>query len=93
MKKKKEDKVAQLDNLEERKLKEIEHSKRRREILQGFERHIDVDRTGDPTKVESMIRDEKSFEYHLICLQKQPISPAQESKHVLRHGASVFVLD
>ena len=60
----KKDEVTQLDNLEERKLKEIEHSKRRREILQGYERHIDIDRTGDPTTVESMIRDEESFKYH-----------------------------
>ena len=30
-------------NLEDRKLKEIEHSKNRRTILKGYERHIDID--------------------------------------------------
>lgn len=51
-------------HLEERKLKEIEHSKRRRQILQGFERHIDINRTGDVDNIDTMIRDKDDFEYN-----------------------------
>lgn len=50
--------------MEERKLREIEHSKRRREILQGFERHIDINRTGSVNNIDSMIRDKDLFNYH-----------------------------
>ena len=56
--------IPDLENLEERKLKEIEHSKRRREILQGFERHIDINRTGDVNNIDSMIRDKDVFNCH-----------------------------
>jgi len=51
-------------NLEERKIKEIEHSRRRRKILQGFERHIDINRTEDMNNIDSMIRDKDLFNYH-----------------------------
>jgi ubiquinone/menaquinone biosynthesis C-methylase UbiE len=67
-----------LDGLEERKLKEIEHSKRRREILQGFERHIDIDRTGDSMDKEAMIRDEKSFKYHFSNTKFYSITHSSE---------------
>jgi ubiquinone/menaquinone biosynthesis C-methylase UbiE len=56
--------INQLGSLEERKLKEIEHSIRRREILQGFERHIDINRTEDVNNIDSMIRDRDAFNYH-----------------------------
>ena len=52
------------DNLEDRKLKEIEHSRHRRMILQGFERHIDIKRTGDIDNIDLMIRDQDLFDYH-----------------------------
>lgn len=72
------DKVTGLENLEERKLKEIEHSKRRREILQGFERHIDIDRTGDSIDKEAMIRDEKEFNYHFSNTKFYSITHSSE---------------
>ncbi len=53
-----------LDNLEKRKLEEIEHSRRRRKILQGFERHIDINRTEDVNNIDLMIRDKDLFDYH-----------------------------
>ncbi len=56
--------IPNLENLEDHKLKEIEHSKKRREILQGYERQIDINRTSDLNKTSSMIRDEKEFNYH-----------------------------
>ena len=60
----KETQKLDMAGLEERKLREIEHSKRRRELLQGFERHLDVNRTTDMDDVEGMIRDKDAFEYH-----------------------------
>ncbi len=53
-----------LDKLDERKVREIEHSKRRRELLQGFERHIHINRTGDIKNIDAMIRDKNLFNYH-----------------------------
>ena len=53
-----------FDKLERRKLEEIEHSKRRREILQGFERHIDINRTGGVNNIDLMIKDKDVFNYH-----------------------------
>ena len=58
------DGVLDKENMEARKLKEIEHSKRRRELLQGFERHVHVNRTSDVSNVGAMIRDKDLFEYH-----------------------------
>lgn len=56
--------IMNLENLEKRKLEEIEHSRRRRKILQGFERHIDINRTGDVNNIDLMIRDKDLFNYH-----------------------------
>ena len=50
--------------LEDRKIKEIEHSRQRREILQGFERQIDVNRTEIMDNIDSMIRDKEAFNEH-----------------------------
>ena len=53
-----------LGELEERKIEEIVHSKRRRELLQGFERHVDVKRIEEIVNVESLVRDDDAFRYH-----------------------------
>ena len=47
--------------LEERKLKEIEHSRKRRSIVQGFERHSDTDKSERVGNLESMILDKDAF--------------------------------
>ncbi len=54
----------QIGNLEERKLKEIEHSRKRRSILQGFERRSDTNKAEEESKLKTMIRDEQAFRYH-----------------------------
>tara|TARA_B100000519_G_C14238414_1_gene435989 strand:- start:820 stop:1695 length:876 start_codon:yes stop_codon:yes gene_type:complete len=85
-----------LINLEDRKLKEIEHSKKRREILQGFERHIDIDRTGSSVKVEDMIRDDESFNYHFSNTKFYSITHSSEEyqyswlKSKCENGAKVL---
>jgi ubiquinone/menaquinone biosynthesis C-methylase UbiE len=53
-----------LQNLEERKLKEIEHSRRRRSILQGFERHSDTNPEEQAKQIECLIRDQEAFNRH-----------------------------
>lgn len=58
------ERIRDLENLEERKLKEIEHSRKRRKLLQGFERQVDVNRTGEVNDVDSMIRDKDEYNYH-----------------------------
>jgi ubiquinone/menaquinone biosynthesis C-methylase UbiE len=48
-------------NLEERKLKEIEHSRKRRNILRGFERYSDTNTTNGIHNFDSLILDKESF--------------------------------
>jgi len=72
------EKTPDLKNLEERKLKEIAHSKQRREILQGFERHIDVNRTGELNNIASMVRDEESFQHHFSNIKFYSIVHSSE---------------
>jgi ubiquinone/menaquinone biosynthesis C-methylase UbiE len=50
--------------LEERKIKEIEHSRIRRTILQGFERRSDTNVNEQAPRLELMIRDNKAFKRH-----------------------------
>ena len=50
--------------MEPRKLKEIEHSKKRREILQGFERIADTHAASQVENLEELIQDKEQFEYH-----------------------------
>jgi ubiquinone/menaquinone biosynthesis C-methylase UbiE len=53
-----------FDNLEKRKLKEIEHSRKRRNILQGFERYSNTANSEMVENLESMISDKDEFDYH-----------------------------
>jgi len=51
-------------NLEERKLKEIEHSRVRRGILRGYERISDTNPHEQAEKLKQFIRDEEAFKHH-----------------------------
>ena len=53
-----------LSGLEDRKLKEIEHSRVRRSILQGFERRSDTNKQEEAQDLDHMIRDQQAFEHH-----------------------------
>ncbi|MDL2122035.1 MAG: class I SAM-dependent methyltransferase [Deltaproteobacteria bacterium] len=64
--------------LEERKLKEIEHSQRRRSILQGFERHSDTHKSEKANNLDSMIRDQKAFNYHFSNIKYYSITHSSE---------------
>ena len=51
-------------SLEERKLKEIEHSRVRRSILRGYERTSDTNLQEEAPRLKELIRDEKAFKRH-----------------------------
>ena len=67
-----------LDNLEERKVKEIEHSRKRRSILQGFERHSDTSKSEEVANIDSMIRDKEKFKYHFSNVKYYSITHSSE---------------
>jgi ubiquinone/menaquinone biosynthesis C-methylase UbiE len=60
--------------VEERKLKEIEHSKQRREILQGFERITDTDSGDQVTNLEELVSDKASFDMHFSNMKYYSIT-------------------
>jgi len=49
--------VLNLDSLEERKVKEIEHSRKTRSVLQGFERHTDTNPDEEVWGLNSLVYD------------------------------------
>ena len=67
-----------FDNLEERKLKEIEHSRKRRSILQGFERHSDTDKSERVENLESVILDKDEFDYNFSNMKFYSITNKSE---------------
>ena len=67
-----------FDNLEERKLKEIEHSRKRRSILQGFERHSDTDKSEKVENLESVILDKDEFDYNFSNMKFYSITNKSE---------------
>lgn len=70
--------IPNLENLEERKVIEIEHSKRRREILQGFERHSDTDKSERVENLESVILDKDAFDYNFSNMKFYSITNKSE---------------
>lgn len=49
---------------EDRKLKEIEHSRQRRQVLQGFERLADTHAASAVENLEELIKDKEKFDYY-----------------------------
>ena len=50
--------------IDDRKQKEIEHSRKRREILQGFERITDTHAAEQVENLEELVKDKEKFNYH-----------------------------
>ena len=67
-----------IEKLDERKIKEIDHSRKRRSILQGFERHSDTNITEGVDNLDSVIRDEKEFDYHFSNMKFYSITKKSE---------------
>jgi len=64
--------------MEERKLKEIEHSKKRREILQGFERLADTHAADQIDNLEELIKDKEKFNYYFANMKFYSVTQSSE---------------
>lgn len=60
--------------LEERKLKEIEHSRQRREILKGFERYADTHAAHQVENLEELVKDPVAFKKHFANMKYYSIT-------------------
>jgi len=70
------------EQLEDRKLKEIEHSRKRRKVLQGFERVADTHVAAQVENLEELIKDKEQFEYHFSNMKYYSVVVQSESyKH------------
>jgi ubiquinone/menaquinone biosynthesis C-methylase UbiE len=67
-----------LATLEKRKLDEIEHSRRRRTILQRSERHSDTNEKEQAQDLDQLIRDKNAFDYHFSNVKWYAITRASE---------------
>ena len=67
-----------LEMLEERKLKEIEHSRNRRTILQGFERHSDTNASEEATNLDSLVLDKDAFHKNFSNMKFYSITKSSE---------------
>lgn len=68
--------------LEERKLKEIEHSRMRREVLQGFERIADTHAAAQVGDLNELIKDKERFDYHFSNMKYYAVVEDSEAyKH------------
>ncbi len=66
-------------NLDERKLKEIEHSRKRRSILQGFERRADTHPTEEVSQLQDLVRDSEAFKMHFSNMKFYSVARASEA--------------
>ena len=69
-----------MAELEERKLKEIEHSRQRREILQGYERIADTHAAQQVENLEELVKDKDAFNYHFANMKYYAIT-AESDKY------------
>ena len=68
--------------LEERKQKEIEHSRQRREILQGFERLADTHAAEQVDDLSELVRDKEKFNYYFSNMKFYSVTAKSEKyKH------------
>ena len=64
--------------MEERKLKEIEHSRKRREVLQGFERLADTHAADQIEDLEELIKDKDKFNYYFANMKYYAVTASSE---------------
>src|SRR5437762_1992710 len=76
-----ESKVPELGNLEERKLREIEHSRRRRTILQGYERQAGTRNGARAQNAAQLIRDREAFDKHFSNMKFYSITGRSEQSY------------
>jgi ubiquinone/menaquinone biosynthesis C-methylase UbiE len=68
-----------MTNIDDRKITEIEHSRVRRSILQGYERRSDTNISEETPGLGFMIRDKKAFEYHFSNTKFYSITHSSEA--------------
>lgn len=64
--------------LEDRKIKEIEHSRQRRQILQGFERVVDTHANEQIEDLDELIKDQQKFNYHFSNMKFYSVTSLSE---------------
>ena len=68
--------------LEERKQKEIEHSRKRREILEGFERLADTHVSEQVGNLDELVKDKEKFNYYFSNMKYYSVTAKSEKfKH------------
>lgn len=67
-----------FEKLEERKLKEIEHSRIRRTALQGFERFSDASSDRQMPDLDSLVHDAEEFERHFSNMKFYSVTRSSE---------------
>jgi ubiquinone/menaquinone biosynthesis C-methylase UbiE len=86
----------ELTALEPRKLAEIEHSRRRRSILQGFERRSDTHKDQEVPNLDLLILDKEAFNYHFSNIKFYSVAQSSEAYQYFwlarkcRHGVKVL---
>jgi len=65
--------------LEDRKQKEIEHSRVRREILQGFERIADTHAAQQVENLDELVKDKEKFNYHFSNMKFYSVTGLSEN--------------
>jgi ubiquinone/menaquinone biosynthesis C-methylase UbiE len=66
-----------VEELEERKIQEIEHSRNRRKILKGFERHADTN-SSEQVDLGQLVRDPAAFKEHFSNVKYYSIQKSLE---------------
>lgn len=64
--------------MEDRKLKEIEHSRKRREVLQGFERLSDSHDSDQIEDLDSLIKDKEKYKYYFSNMKFYAVTGLSE---------------
>lgn len=64
--------------MEDRKQKEIEHSRKRRKILQGFERTSDTHITDEASNLEQLIKDKDLYDKHFSNMKYYSVTKTSE---------------
>ncbi len=70
--------MSSESQLEDRKLKEIEHSRKRREVLQGFERIADTHAAAQVEDLENLVKDKEKFDYYFSNMKYYAITAGSE---------------
>ena len=67
-----------VENLDERKIEEVKHSRKRRSILRGFERHSDTSLSEEACNLDSVIVDKDAFDYHFSNMKFYAVTNKSE---------------